>query len=102
MTRSSRTSTTVREKNVGDMAHVFREWSKLDKERKRRNLKNAERSTLKWMKHTKYHWSIMVGEDRLDYWPSRDKFRYKGHTYHGGVDGFVRRKMTGLQESSSD
>ena len=36
-----------------------------------------------WTKHTEYHWSRIVDGHRLDYWPSRKKYRFKGKTRRG-------------------
>lgn len=36
-----------------------------------------------WTKHTQWHWSRIVDDQRLDYWPSRKKFQYKGTVYRG-------------------
>ena len=36
-----------------------------------------------WTKHTEWHWSRMIGEDKLDYWPSRKKFQFKGKVMRG-------------------
>lgn len=36
-----------------------------------------------WTKHTQWHWSRTVEGQRLDYWPSRKKFQYKGAVHRG-------------------
>ncbi len=36
-----------------------------------------------WTEHTKYHWSRTVDGHRLDYWPSRKKWQYKGKVKRG-------------------
>lgn len=36
-----------------------------------------------WTKHTPYHWSRVVNGNRLDYWPSRKKYQYKGKVRRG-------------------
>jgi hypothetical protein len=38
-----------------------------------------------WTKHTEFHWSRTVRGDRLDYWPSRKKFQYRGKVRRGDV-----------------
>lgn len=43
-----------------------------------------------WTKHTQYHWSRTVDGDRLDYWPSRKKFQYRGKVQRGNVMKIVR------------
>lgn len=45
-----------------------------------------------WTKHTKYHWSRIVNGERLDYWPSRNKFQYRGKVMRGDVMKIVRSK----------
>lgn len=36
-----------------------------------------------WTKHTIYHWSRKINGNRLDYWPSRKKFQWKGKVMRG-------------------
>lgn len=36
-----------------------------------------------WTKHTAFHWSRTVDGARLDYWPSRKKFQYRGRVMRG-------------------
>ena len=36
-----------------------------------------------WTKHTEWHWSRSVNGERLDYWPSRKKFQYRGRVQRG-------------------
>lgn len=36
-----------------------------------------------WTKHTQYHWSRNVNGERLDYWPSRKKFQWRGKVFRG-------------------
>lgn len=43
-----------------------------------------------WVKHTPYHWSRYVDGERLDYWPSRRKFSFKGKIRHGDVMQIVK------------
>lgn len=31
-----------------------------------------------WSKHTPYHWYRVIDGDKLDYWPSTGKCRWKG------------------------
>ena len=46
-----------------------------------------------WNKHTDYHWSRMVNGCKLDYWPSRRKWQYKGKIKRGDVYAFMRGKL---------
>jgi hypothetical protein len=43
-----------------------------------------------WTKHTEYHWSRTVNGERLDYWPSRKKFQWRGKIMRGDVMRIVR------------
>jgi hypothetical protein len=36
-----------------------------------------------WTKHTEFHWSRVINGERLDYWPSRKKFQYRGQVLRG-------------------
>lgn len=59
-------------------------------ERRAQNLANANPEG--WTKHTDYHWSRTLCGDRLDYWPSRNRFRWRGKTRTGDVEGFIRNR----------
>lgn len=43
-----------------------------------------------WTKHTEYHWSRILRGTRLDYWPSRKKFRFRGIVKRGDVMRLIR------------
>jgi hypothetical protein len=75
---------------MGDMGDIFRERKEADKARKKRNLAAANPDG--WTKHTEYHWSRTLAGARLDYWPSRNKFQYKGRVMTGDVAGFIRKR----------
>lgn len=40
-----------------------------------------------WTKHTQHHWSRIVNDKRLDYWPSTSRFKYEGKTYREFYSG---------------
>lgn len=42
-----------------------------------------------WTIHTAFHWSYMLNGSKLDYWPSRKKWQYKGKTHRGDVRKFI-------------
>jgi hypothetical protein len=77
---------------MGDMGDIFRGMTKADKERRYKNLEQAQESEWPWTKHTEYHWALIVDGERLDYWPTKNKFRWKGKMYYGGVEGFIRKR----------
>lgn len=45
-----------------------------------------------WTKHTAYHWSTMLNGNRLDFWPTKDKWMYLGKIGVGDVDKFIKDK----------
>lgn len=75
---------------MGDMGDIYNAMKQHDKERKKKNLENANPNG--WKKHTQYHWSQILNGERLDYWPSRNKFQYQGKIHCGDVDGFIRNR----------
>lgn len=44
-----------------------------------------------WRKHTAYHWSIDINGERLDFWPTKDKFMFRGKCGVGDVDEFIAK-----------
>lgn len=72
---------------VWDMIKEDRK-EKFDSDRKRflSDAKTADDGG--WTKHTEFHWSRMVAGHKLDYWPSRKKFQYRGDVYR-----FMERKV---------
>lgn len=48
-----------------------------------------------WTKHTDFHWSRYIGTDKLDYWPSRKKFQFRGKVKRGDVYKFIMNKTRG-------
>lgn len=77
---------------MGDMGDYFRDRKEWDRERKAKNLSNADPTG--WTKHTEFHWSRQLNGKRLDYWPSRNKFQYEGKVHCGDVDGFIKNRET--------
>lgn len=42
-----------------------------------------------WTKHTQWHWSRILNGKKLDFWPTKDKWRYEDQNYFGDVDKFI-------------
>ena len=42
-----------------------------------------------WLKHSEFHWSRNINGSRLDYWPSRRKFQFKGKVRRGDVYSLI-------------
>jgi hypothetical protein len=78
---------------MGDMGEIFNAMREHDRERRSRNLENAwANGTNGWTVHREDHWSRDLLGDRLDYWPTRNKFRWRDKTRSGDVEGFVRKR----------
>jgi len=75
---------------MGDMGDEFRALKELGKERRERNLKNADDEG--WNKHTEHHWFRELQGSRLDYWPSRNKFMWKNRVMVGNIKGFIKKR----------
>lgn len=45
-----------------------------------------------WTKHTQWHWSRIVDGERLDYWPSRKKYQYRGEVKRGDVMKLINKR----------
>lgn len=54
-----------------------------------------------WTKHTQWHWSRMVNGERLDYWPSRKKYQYRGKVKRGDVMQIIRRAAARCKNCST-
>jgi hypothetical protein len=40
-----------------------------------------------WIQHTAFHWQTRIGDEILDYWPTKVKWRFRGETYLGHYNG---------------
>lgn len=45
-----------------------------------------------WTIHSDYHWSRILNGSRLDYWPSRKRYRFKGKTRRGDVYALIAKE----------
>lgn len=45
--------------------------------------------TVDWHKFTKWHWKTELYGERLDYWPSKRKWRFNGQYETGDVERFI-------------
>lgn len=78
---------------MGDMGDIFNAMRERDKERRWAN--HAKADPTGWTQHSDVHWSRELKGHRLDYWPTKNKFRYKGRTMTGDVVGFIRKREHG-------
>lgn len=75
---------------MGDVGDDFRALRELRAYRRNVNLREAR--TEGFTKHTDYHYSRMLLGSRLDYWPSRNKFQWRGKVMVGDVHGFIKNR----------
>jgi hypothetical protein len=78
---------------MGDMGETFRAMTKHDKERRQRNLEQNKQSKLPWKEFTPWHWRVTLQGDALDFWPTKNKWRWRGDIYHGDVEGFINKRL---------
>lgn len=72
------------------MKPCFEAMKAHDKERRQINYARADPKG--WKIHCDTHWSQKFLGDRIDYWPTRNKFRWRGVTHHGDVVGFMKNR----------
>jgi hypothetical protein len=46
-----------------------------------------------WDRHTEFHWSRTLFGLRLDYWPTRKKFMYRGRVMKGDVWSLIKAEI---------
>lgn len=66
--------------------------NKFDSDRKRFLSEAIVNDDGGWQKHSEFHWSRNLNGRRLDYWPSRKKFQYKGKVRRGDIYLFINRE----------
>lgn len=75
---------------MGDMIEDFRFMKEINKRRKAENLANADPTG--WKQLSPYHWQRTLHGDPVDYWPSRNKWRWRNRTRVGEIKGWLARK----------
>lgn len=55
------------------------------KKRERRDRRLSNTSDIGWSKHTDTHWYRMVDGEKMHYWPSGNKWLYRGVYYRGAL-----------------
>ena len=66
---------------MGDMGDIFNSMKAATKEHRAKMLEAAD--TTGWTRHTDYHFSRMFGDERMEWWPSGGKAKYKGRMVYG-------------------
>ncbi len=47
---------------------------------------------LKWKEHSEYHLSAMLDGSRIDYWPTKRKWRHEDELRTGDIEGYIRAR----------
>lgn len=73
------------------------DWEVFDDIREERRQKRAtnlaKADTAGWSQFTQYHFWRMVDGHRLDWWPSSNKWLYKGKYYRGGLPKAIKDRI---------
>lgn len=75
---------------MSDMKEVFSDMREHSRRRRKRNIEVANPAG--WMLHTQWHWSRTLDGHRLDYWPSKNKWKYKSKIQQGDIIGFIKHR----------
>lgn len=73
---------------MGDMGDIARDLR--DEKQRRRAANLAAADPAGWNKYTEHHWWRKVDGYKMDYWPSANKWLYKGIYYRGGLPQKLR------------
>lgn len=76
---------------MGDMREYGQAMKAHNKERRTRNLEAADPEG--WTQRTEYHWQRDLMGDTVDYWPSRNKWRWRNKTRCGNVKPWLAKKL---------
>lgn len=69
-------------------------FDQLKKQRQeRRNKRLASTDDTGWSKHAETHWYRHIDGEKLHYWPSANKWLYKGKYYRGGLPNDLKKKI---------
>lgn len=79
-----------------EIYEVFDEIKKHHQERHNKRLAAAD--DFGWSKHADTHWYRMLVDDfgvsqKLHWWPSANKWLYKGQYYRGGLPKWLKEKI---------
>lgn len=65
-------------------------YREAQREKRKKNL--AKANTKGWTEHTPHHFSRDLLGHKLDWWPSSNKFMWKGKVMNGRVEDFIRKR----------
>lgn len=82
---------------MGDMGEMFRDLKEHNKRRRQKNLSNNEKKlgSGRWIQYTAYHYGTTLLGHRLDFWPSKNKWQWRGRIHTGDVFKFIEKQENG-------
>lgn len=86
---------------MGDMGDMFREWNEIKKQEKEKKTKNYTDMLIDndipfIVKNFGGHLIIDLNGERVDFWPSTNKAKYKDKYFYGAIKWILKKqKMRG-------
>jgi hypothetical protein len=71
---------------------VFKELEKQRKDRRAKRLSAAD--DFGWSKHSDTHWYRFLNGEKLHWWPSANKWLYRGKYYRGGLPNELKELIS--------
>ncbi|KKM90340.1 hypothetical protein LCGC14_1239640 [marine sediment metagenome] len=90
---------------MGDMAEDFAMLKEYNRERRESNYQWAERvfaGESGFIRHTDWHWATILCGDKLDYWPSSSRWRWRNKTSRGTPKDLQRFMLNRQREEDED
>lgn len=81
---------------MGDMREAFDMLKEFNKERRAKNFENFKSleevlvGKFGFLKHTEWHYSCILNCDKLEYWPTSSKWRWRRRNYNGRTQDLIR------------
>lgn len=80
---------------MGDMRDEFDALKEHNKERKARNTVKNEELKPHFIEHTPYHWGHFCAGTKVDFYPTTNKWLWRGKKYYGTAQdclNFIRKR----------
>jgi hypothetical protein len=79
---------------MGDIGEYWREHREYRSKKSLENFMQADVSG--WNQYSILHWHRDLLGERLEFWPTKKKWRYKGKTMTGNVNEFIAKIERGV------
>jgi hypothetical protein len=80
---------------MGDMGDYWRDVREAAQQHRAEQHEKNRLATkdIDWREHTPWHWSADINGERLDFWPSKNKWMFRGKVSTGDVLEFIRARL---------